>query len=69
MCAPTAAALGAVCRDGGTRPLGRASPNRRTHNFGKAGDPALLIVRKALGADLDAINEGAVIILPKLGIW
>ena len=67
MGAPTAAALGAVRRDSRARALGRATPDRRAHNFGKAGDPAFLIVREALRADLDAINEGAVVILPELG--
>jgi len=64
--APPAAAFGAVGRNGRTGALGSTAANGRADYRGKTGYPLLLIARIALGAHLNAIYEGLVIILAKL---
>jgi hypothetical protein len=64
--AATAPALGAVRRNGGAGPLRSAAPDRRADHVGEAIDAQLFIVRIALGANLDAFDERAMIVLAQL---
>ena len=56
------AALYAVRRDGGPSAFGRPAANRGLHDLGKTGDAPVLIARKTIRADLDAVDERPMLI-------
>ena len=53
--APTA--FHAIRRDSGAGALGRPAANRGLHDLGETGDAPVLIARKTIRADLDAVDE------------
>ncbi len=62
MGASTSAAFHAIRRDGGSGPFGRPAANRGLHNLGETRDALVLIARKTIRADLDAVNESPMLV-------
>ena len=71
MSATAAAALHAIRRDGRAGPFGRPAANRGLHDLGETGDTPVLIARKSIRADLDAVDESPMLVstFERFGSW
>jgi hypothetical protein len=64
MSTTASAALYAVRRDRGPGALGRPASNRGLHDLSETGDASVLIARKTIRADLDAVDERPMLVGP-----
>ena len=64
-------AFHAVRRDGGAGALGRPAANRGLHDLGETGDAPVLVARKSIRADLDAVDESPMLVgtFERFGSW
>jgi hypothetical protein len=60
--ATSAPAFRAIRRNSRTGSFRRPTADGATDDLRKARDPLILVARKSIGADLDAVNEGAMVI-------
>ena len=71
MGATAPAALYAVRRDGGPGAFRRPAANRGLHDLGETGDAPVLVARKSIRADLDAVDESPMLVgtFERFGSW